>query len=352
MEMNASTTREALDLLLEGYRFSPETLEAFILRFQEDQYLDYKDGSITTREKRGQARITIREYVTGFANGDGGILVLGVTDRSPREISPCSWIGNETLDRWAESLLLDIAPRFSPPPRIHVVEHSKGPVLIIAVARAGELVPCVESRQLKYFLRVNQSTIEAPAYLISDLVLGRRQHPIVELTVSVEQPPPYAKSEEAGIGITFSAQNVSLVTAEQLALGLVTWVVGPRVQDINPHLLAYIDLSDPQVHHVDWGLRHHTVQARAPEITRLSAFSRVRFESIPGLVYSFTETKVEIVAAVYLLSKGSPPQWYELTFRCGRLFEGAPVSSRGIVSECRVSRVISKRPRVICGFVD
>lgn len=348
--MNALTTQEALVQLLEGHGLSPESLDAFILRFQEDQYLDYKDGSITARDKLDQARKTIREYVSGFANSDGGILIIGVTDQQPREVSPCSLVGNETLDRWAEAVLRDIAPRLAPPPRIYVVDHSKGPVLVIAVARAGELVPCVESRQLKYFLRINQSILEAPPYLISDLVLGRRQHPIIELTATAEQPPSHATKNEVGIKVTFSVENVGLVTAEQLEAGIVTWVAEPSAQRINPHLLAYIDLGEEPAG--DFSLRHYTAQPKTSEITRLPAFGRVRLESFPGIVYPFIERPVEIVAAAYILSKGAPPQWFELTFRCRRVSEGVVGSSRGVVSKPEVRRVLSERTRVTCAFVD
>jgi hypothetical protein len=350
--MNALTTQEALNQFLEGIKLDAESLDGFIHRFQEDQYLDYKDGEITAKTNKERAKKTIRSYVCGFANSEGGILIVGVTDQEPHEVSPCSPVGNESIDRWAEDLLRDIAPRLSPPPRIYVVDHKKGPVLVIAVARAGELVPCVEAGQLKFFLRIGESTIEAPPYLISDLVLGRRQRPNIDLTATPEQPPPFERAKTIGVTIRFLAENVGMVTAEQLALGVATWIVGPKVDSINEHLLSYIDIGETPVNDAYWSLRHYTAKPRYPEVTRLPAFERILFESIVGVPLPFTEVPTEIVAAVYLLSKGSPPLWFEFSFRCHRSSEGTVETSRGVISDCKTCRILTGRPRVVCSFMD
>jgi hypothetical protein len=212
------STRDALEALLEGYKLSPKDVDDFIQSFEEDQYLDYKNGAITSKAQREKGKAVIRQYVSAFANSEGGLLVVGVADQ-PREISACIR-GGGPLDRWAESLLVDMAPRLSPPPRIQVVNHPMGPILVVAVGRSPEFVPCIEARQEKFFLRVHQTTFEAPPFLISDLLLGRRQHPTIEISFHADQLPSYLEERTWNPTFFFSAENVGFVTAEQLSSDL------------------------------------------------------------------------------------------------------------------------------------
>jgi Putative DNA-binding domain len=147
MSIEFASARELMDSLLEGHRLEPEELESIVAHIEEGQHLDYKDGRITSRQNRRQAIATIRQYVSGFTNADGGVLIVGVSD-APRIISPCERIG-ASLESWVNDILRDMVPVMAPPPRLQVIEHTAGPILIIAVARAPQLVSCTESRQAK-----------------------------------------------------------------------------------------------------------------------------------------------------------------------------------------------------------
>src|SRR5262245_57950420 len=106
---------------------------------------------IATRAMRQEGRRTIRKYISGFANGDGGVLIIGLNDDKPRSVAPCEPnIGDQPLHEWALRCLRDMTGYFSPLPRCHVIEHSKGPVLAIAIPRAPTLVPCVDEGEVKY----------------------------------------------------------------------------------------------------------------------------------------------------------------------------------------------------------
>jgi hypothetical protein len=103
-------------------------------------------------------------------------------------------------------------------------------VLAIAVARAPSLVPCVESREIKYFFRIGDSTLRVPEYLIADLVLGRRQHPFIDLHVrGVIEGTEQIKEADGRRNLTtarsvmfsFVVENLSLVTAEDVKVGAV-----------------------------------------------------------------------------------------------------------------------------------
>jgi hypothetical protein len=76
------------------------------------------------------------------------------------------------LNDWASRCLQDLVAYFSPQPRFQVIDHLKGPVLTIATARAPSLVPCVESKELKYFFRIGDSTLRTPEYLIADEIMS------------------------------------------------------------------------------------------------------------------------------------------------------------------------------------
>jgi hypothetical protein len=101
--------KELLDYLLEGNTLKPDELDQFIqANPDENQYLDYKNGLITTQRQRKKGRATIREYVSGFANSDGGVLIIGIDEYRPRQITPCEQlIGQQLLKDWASDCLQD-----------------------------------------------------------------------------------------------------------------------------------------------------------------------------------------------------------------------------------------------------
>lgn len=346
--MKFNTTREVLDILLEGHKLTSDELDDFIATLPEDQHLDYKDGAVTGKQKREEAKLVVRQYVSGFANAEGGILVIGVSDQ-PRKVAPCKQIGRTPLDSWAGTLLQDMAPYLSPPPRIQAVEHRKGSVLVIAVARTPEFVPCVEARQWKYYLRLHDSTIEVPSFLITDLVLGRRQHPTIEVSCRCGQLPPHLEDRAGSPSLYFAAENLGFVTAEHLELGIVSWSIGEGAAQLNPHLSSYLDIgTQPQVDGVRWQLRHLTATLFSPEITRLTPFGRQGFRPIEGLRLPFIEGPVDVVAAVYLVSRGAPPLWFELQFTCSRAGGEVSRSSPPVVGDLKITRLVARRARVAC----
>jgi len=167
------STRQLLDELLGGATLGVEDLDEVLASFpDEDQYLDYKDGRITSKADQKQLKADLLRFVTGFANADGGVLAVGVTEHRPRSVNGAAAPGKETLVGWAARILSGVVGFFSPPPVIFTVHHSGAEVLVIAVARAPQLIPYVEAGELKYALRIGDSTVTVPPYLISDLVSG------------------------------------------------------------------------------------------------------------------------------------------------------------------------------------
>lgn len=341
-KMAFTNSREAMEALLSGYKFSSSDLERFVeIHQEEDQCLEYKDGKITDKSDRKEAIKVIRQAVSGFANSEGGVLIVGVSE-TPRKISACLPIGNEPLDKWVEGLLHDMAPFLSPLPRIHIVDYPSGPVVVTVVGRAPALVPCVEAGQLKYFLRLNQSTLRTPDFLLSDLILGRRQQPTLDAAVSFEQPPPLLREPKSNVKVHVAVDNVGLVTAETLDVGILSWVVNDAGPEINRHLLSYVE--HPERVHVggyDWGLRHLICSSRNPRTIKLSPFAKAVFEA-NSLLLLFSATQLEVTVAVYVIAKDSSPVWFECSFRCGR----AAHTDKPYVESVVTKRVLNRRVQV------
>ena len=77
--MPFKTTRELLDSVLADRALTSDELNRLIAdHVTEDQYLDYKDGKLLETLQR--AAKVVREYVSGFANTDGGVLIVGVSE--------------------------------------------------------------------------------------------------------------------------------------------------------------------------------------------------------------------------------------------------------------------------------
>ena len=323
--------KELLDYLLEGNTLKPDELDQFIQENpDENQYLDYKNGAITNRQQRDKGTRTIREYVSGFANSDGGVLMIGIDEARPRQIAPCEQLpGGQSLNDWASRCLHDMVGYFSPQPRFHTIPHPQGHVLAIAVARAPSLVPCVESRELKYFFRIGDSTLPMPEWLIADLVLGKRQHPLLDLhDPHVTDEGLHQLTDQHGRNFTsgrriifsFIVENLSLATADDVKSGVVLWSLGDGpTEDINRHLRVYLDIEDisPQFTHYQFHLVHRSSVSSGKNFD-LEPFQKRMMQNI-GPFYFPQHVPVSIVGAVYVISRGAPPIWFQLegTYREG-----------------------------------
>ena len=358
--MAPSSSRELLDLLLEDGELTSSDLDEFIARVPgEDLFLDYKDGKLTRDVK--EARSVVRQWVSGFANAEGGVLVIGVTEDRPRAVSPCAKIGGEPLDAWAQKVLSDMVGFFSPPPRFKVVRRSEGDVLIIAVSRAPQLVPCTESRETKYFLRFHDSTREAPPYLISDLVLGRRKHPILVPEFGDAQFR-YERGEThlsvvGNLSLSLVVENASFVFADDVEAGLVGWTFTDRpVEPLNGHLRAHVDVEIPQApESPDWKLTCLASKKAGRSGQHLAPFDRhvwslggFRLPRARSSYPGFPLPKPMLFSCgLYMLAAGSSPVWFQVDVTIGDLPLDWNDRRMKLPKEYVSSaRLVSSRPRV------
>lgn len=342
--MSYDTAEELLEALVEGATLSAADLDHVMTDLEEGQHLDFKDGIITHRRERKRGGAIVREYVCGFANAEGGVLVLGVSDR-PRRVSPCEPSQPQRLITWSEDLLRAMAPFLSPPPRTQVVTHPDGPVLVIATSRSPQLVFTVEAGKVRHYLRVHSSTVQIPEYLLSDLVLGRRQQPLITLEIRPSLKGPREPSAtRSGVRFYASLENASLTSALNIEVGMIIWTLDPQPSRVSGYLRGHVEAQQPNGN--DWKLRHslfYDPNARSG-LQRLAPFaSNSRALRADGFVLPLAET-CEVRFAAYVVAEGSAPQWWQCSFK---LNAQQSAEQGAAVSEITVNRVSGRRPLVV-----
>jgi hypothetical protein len=345
--MSYRTAEELLGNLIEGSNITPDDLEEIVTNLHEGQHLDYKDGLLLSQGKLKEARRIIRQYVSGFANAAGGVLIIGVEDRT-RAISPCKSPPGGSLGKWVEDLLRDMAPMLSPLPRIQVVKHPKGPVLVIATGRSPQLVFTFEAGRVAHYLRVHQSTVQIPEYLLTDLFLGRRQQPLISLEISPSlQHPRPSPIGRGGLRFYASLENTSLTNAVNIEIGLISWTLGVQSLSLSGYLRGYLDIKDPKDD--DWKLLHSSFYQSGPSsggvagLPRLAPFGRnSRALVADGFVLPYTEG-VELLAGAYVVAEDAAPQWWQCIFTLRRQVGGANGFE---ITPTEIRRVVGHRPVV------
>jgi hypothetical protein len=340
------SVRDVLDDLLNGGTLSEPQLDD-LLRSDSTEGLwhDFKSGKLMDDPDRAE---TIRRWVTGFANSDGGMVIVGVDETKPvREVDGATARGRETLNDWAGQVLKQFAPYFSPPVHVSTVKHSRGEVLVIAVARAPQLIAYKSTEGAPIFaLRMVASTLDAPGWLITDLVLGRRNHPILDLrNVHLNQPTVRDPDGNYQVSAVLEVVNHSLVTARDTRIGIVAWSLNDGPSALFDHLKQYLDAKTPPYYFqlakkYKWALRDTgpegdaTIRPFELVAPRVDTFALIPSDMSSGML-SF---------AIYFLPDGSPPVWYEVKWRYGE--EVRLDQKHYLVGKPTVQRMFNTRPVV------
>ncbi len=326
----AKRTLELLETLMAGNEPKTSDLDTLLNdQIPEDLYLDYKHGDELKDHKKGNA--TVRQYVSAFANSDGGVLLIGI-DEKTWTVTGCTAPGGGSLTEWASRCLTNLAPYLAPPPRFYQIAHPKGDVLVIATARTPALVPVIEASELVYYFRFHDQTLDnknlkAPDYLLRDILLGRRQRPDLHLAnfrlLNLAERGDRTKYEA---DIQFQAdihvENRSLLWAEDVRVGVVAWAKAPepfqnRIS-VGEQLRLYIDVQsiDQSVYSGPQILVHYFVPNISTTITPLGVgdLSQIPF-TLPHVVDHRLLPAYTWKAAIYILAKNSTPVWYQVNFR-------------------------------------
>lgn len=344
LEKDEQFARHVLEKLLRNEPLSQYEIGALVSQRQEHAYLDFKDGKATV--DKGKFRNTLREYVAAFANADGGILCVGPQDKIDatgcRSCSPLSQPSMErSIAEWVRDVIADLIPYLSPLPRISMQKHvgngTESDVLLVAVARAPGLVPLYgRTKRPSWFVRFHDGNRELPDYLAADIILGRRNRPILALRAAprVSASPPSISGDTSGmeqraalIGIGVTVDNLGFNSAEGVQVGLISWSLGRKSEmcEFKETMRQYVEIIGVEGAFFEWSAGPHLVHAMtnfrdASGIT-LPAWQH-RSLSFEGGYHDILELYLpvakggatEVNAAVYLLANGCAPQWYQLQY--------------------------------------
>lgn len=330
-------SREVFEGCLTDGTVSPDTIVALVrTRTPEDLYLDYKGGRLFANGNAGK----LRSAVAGFANGEGGLLLVGVNGGDVNPIDEC-WrvdgcpetVGKQPLLDWIASSLRELSPYLHPYPKIGTVTVGQDVVAFVATARSSVLVPCLEgSRGVVHYLRFHGQTYPAPPYLLADLLLGRRQRPTFvagpEFDPSISDKAVQAAGRgraQATLDMSVPVRNSSALWATDPMAGL----IGPSLlkqQSIPPELMACVNAHRGGVSQVvaslsDAKLLRPFQSAASVEATitlpDMSAFC----EAYKAAERAFYETRGRPVGpklrlrwhgALYVFCREAPPDWFQV----------------------------------------
>jgi hypothetical protein len=340
-------SKEVLERLLAGGTLAAAELEELIAKCSdEDQFLDYKSG----KQDPEKLKKTIRRWVTGFANAEGGVLIVGVTEpdkkeKKPRHIDGVTVPGEANPHDWATRVLQDLTGSFSPPPTILQVGHPEGAVLVVATARAPQLIPYVEAGDVKYALRIGESTVDVPSYLLADLILGRRNHPILQADgITLPQDPIVLGTQQfLQIKILFKVENLSFVTSRDTEIGVVSWSLFGGPVATNSNLLQHLDTEKPLTafegsSRLFWYVLRSPAKSGATIKPFDFLFTDCFVANVPRSPGNGT-----IHFALYLLPDGSMPTWYEVSCQYALTISG---NDARILGTPKLERIFGTRPRL------
>jgi Divergent AAA domain. len=348
-------TRKLLDDLVAGDVLDVAGLDSLMAEAsEEDQFLDYKSG----KQDEEKLKHTIRKWVTGFANADGGTLILGVNEPKkgsgkPRDIDGVRAPSGSPLMEWTARVLADLTGGFSPTPSFFPVRHPRGEVLVIATRRAPQLIPYAEGTRIRYAIRIGDSTLDVPEFLITDLLHGRRNRPIVSVR-SVELSPELSISnisESLSPKVRVTTENLGFVTAEEVEIGLVSWSWHTVKLEQTPHLLQYLDLSQVPLPYYPglgkeavgtWEIRRTGCRVAGGVVPTLKAFDSARTDWVSvGRFPPFGSGL--LTCGLYVMPKGSMPDWYEVDCFYG-VHDG-----RSLQGTVKVERLYERKPKLRWG---
>ena len=327
---------ELLNFILSEDEGTTEAFFEFLPRSTEDQYIEYKDGKDLNKENNPAEMV--REYISAFANSDGGILAIGIEDKTLK-LTGCKAPGGGDLREWASRALTPIAPFLSPKPKINILINQNNYVLLIAVPRSFGLVPCNIKGEVKYFFRLHDQTLLAPEYLIKDLLLDRRKRPnlLIQSHKFINIHPLIDKTEKTIVqfvpAITISIENQSLVWADNSRHGFITCSPNNQNKDffISSHLLGYIELYRPKTELFIPIFRH-----RSEVFHTIDPFEKNEVSCNYGLPAIYKDgymIDLTYKFAFYLIAREMQPVWYQINIKVDRFFKDASLRSDGTTED-------------------
>jgi len=267
----------------------------------EGQHIEFKAGKKIEELAQNSAKAMgafFRRYVFGFANGDGGLLVIGVgeenrDDEKTRRLTVAPIVANSPTDRQIGQYLESAAGLLHPPHRTARVEVDGGVVLVVGCLRAPRLIPAAEKGSVNHWMRIQDQTLKVPPFLLTDLSLGRRAQPIFDVRMLA------IRRSDGGRHIALLLENASLTHAS--AVQATVLATGRGRDRLRPTLTPFVDA--PQ--------RPHVQECRRKEVADLPALAvmRIRTFEIPPPKFAHCSL---YGCALVVTARECDPQWFQV----------------------------------------
>lgn len=351
------------DHLMNGGGLDEAGLIEFLAQSTTDEglHLDFKSGGALDQAARDR-NFVIKQYVAAFANSEGGVLIVGVRDKTkvldPITPSHEGKVGGDLAGWAARCVDSGMLGYLGTIPRFLVVDVLGGKVLLIAVGRAPTLVPVVREGRQAFYFRIEDEAREVYPHLIADLLLGRRQSP--RLTVAIHGPQTARLADAPRTGdqfpghvviptLNFIVQNESLVTANGIFVRLYAYAHHPSSPMASSFLDGFVEHQrvgipagfEPQQHQPLW-------RDKGDDQSRTTATLR-RFDvaSLQSQTWRLPLSRTAErtwLGALLLVPEGCPPQWFEVEVDIP--VQLTDTSERPIAARVQAIATASRRPRI------
>lgn len=305
----------------------------------ESQFHDFKSATTISTNK---FRRDIRRDIVAFANTSGGCLMVGVDQRDggfvAEGVSPTAG----DLKSWFATVMDPIRGQLLEQPVAREIVLGDVRVWIVATARnqAGLVFAPGESQELVLPMRIDDSTIDAPAYLVTDLLVGRRSHPHFRGRAILTASHSHGMTgQTTDIRVSIDVENTSFVHADDCHVIFVRHHVASarsqsRVYDKD---MREMGLS-PSLHSM--------IDADSEHAPALSQMARRVGTLEPFVLLPLANFDLALVghvsrlrAAVFVVYRGGPPAMFQIDADTSPEDPGRP---RTVVVELERSA----RPRV------
>ncbi len=354
--------------ILQGHTPNSKDIDSLLPQHPEEGlHLEFKDGKLLNKKKK-ERNAELRHHVSGFANSEGGLLVIGVEERREknkpvhRSVSPCNSgsVGGD-LAGWATRTLgQQIGAHLVPSPRIHVVQHSEGAVLILAIPRTDRLIPCWSEGGPTYSFRLGDGTYTMPEYLYADLTLGRRQR--AELRPKANGTLLSQVPEWNLFSLQLVLENVSPIWVERVRVEMFGYVASSAwhvpahssrtsrriAKEVPKSALRYFDVE--QLHELNSGVARLAGINASKQTNivlgygeRIAPFTDRDFSMQIEMPTQMKHIKWE--AALLVSVQGATPEWHQYSVT---IDNDTRNTKDEVISQCDGFR----RPRVFYGSLD
>lgn len=365
LSVSSMRSRELLDAVL-AHASDPEVaslLQRIVSeRTREDQWLDFEHAKQLAKPAP-QRSTDLRKKLAGFANADGGVLLVGIEEYSGHrgfvscakafKSLPPSPAGGWAS--WAHQVLDGVFAQASRLPIARVVPVSpRRSVLVVAVSPSDRVVWVRAGGELTAYVRVGEHTSPMPQWMHADLVLGRRRHPVLDVACVRYD----CSQNDEGIHATFQLRltNTSLVWLSDFHTGLIAelrkgaqqspsadgggahwWYELRSLDHLQAHVSAAADPAMQTVHGSEvYGLILSKTNAASKTIPPLGSIDIAVRVQLASPQWNAGRHCVRAVMALYVVPQGSFPQWWRVSARIAvsqtptrvRLLDGDPLIER------------------------